>query len=278
MNNRKHLLSSSLALALVVLVAPASASNPGSANTASAGPDVAPVVQPMALGDVDQDLVYTPVTPCRLLDTRIAGGIFTAASTRDFIGFTDTDFASQGGSDTDCGIPIDAAAISVNLAMVNPVQAGFATAYPFGEERPLAASINFVAGSTLSNEIVIPLAQGEESDFSLYSHRQAHAVADVSGYYMRPQATQLDCTYVEETRVIEVGATYAGPLACPAGYGATGGACSANGILATARDLIVTASEPSIGSGAAWWCQVYNDGAVTRQMRHMARCCRVPGR
>ena len=54
------------------------------------------------LGDSQADLVYTPLTPCRIIDTRVAGGAIAAGATRDFL-VTGTSFASQGGSATGCG-------------------------------------------------------------------------------------------------------------------------------------------------------------------------------
>src|ERR1039458_3637196 len=36
------------------------------------------------LGSYNSDMVYTPVTPCRIVDTRKAGGPITASTTRDF--------------------------------------------------------------------------------------------------------------------------------------------------------------------------------------------------
>jgi hypothetical protein len=39
---------------------------------------------PNALGDTTQDYVFTPVTPCRIFDTRNAGGALAADTARDF--------------------------------------------------------------------------------------------------------------------------------------------------------------------------------------------------
>jgi hypothetical protein len=56
-----------------------------------------------ALGDSQADLVYTPVTPCRIIDTRIVGGVIAAGTTTSFL-VTGTDLSSQGGSATGCGV------------------------------------------------------------------------------------------------------------------------------------------------------------------------------
>ncbi|MBL8263770.1 MAG: hypothetical protein JNM58_15230 [Xanthomonadaceae bacterium] len=49
-----------------------------------------------ALGDAATDLVYVPVTPCRVIDTRVAGGVISANSTRNFDITDVADFAFQG--------------------------------------------------------------------------------------------------------------------------------------------------------------------------------------
>ena len=36
------------------------------------------------LGDSFADLVYTPLNPCRIIDTRLGGGFLTGGSTRSF--------------------------------------------------------------------------------------------------------------------------------------------------------------------------------------------------
>ncbi len=42
------------------------------------------MVQPLSLGDIDKDFVYAPVNPCRIIDTREAGGPISANNTRSF--------------------------------------------------------------------------------------------------------------------------------------------------------------------------------------------------
>jgi hypothetical protein len=64
--------------------------------------------QAKALGDADRDLVYTPVTPCRIVDTRLAaGGTLTGGETRNWLASNPSgSFSVQGGDSTNCGIPI----------------------------------------------------------------------------------------------------------------------------------------------------------------------------
>lgn len=59
---------------------------------------------PLALGSAGYDMVYTPVTPCRLADTRVAGGQITGGTTRQFDA-DGPDLSFQGGSANGCGVP-----------------------------------------------------------------------------------------------------------------------------------------------------------------------------
>ncbi|WP_157499319.1 hypothetical protein, partial [Lysobacter sp. Root604] len=59
----------------------ADASSFDAMNTALLGPQVAKAgadVVPNALGDAATDLVFVPISPCRLFDTRLAGGAIAA--------------------------------------------------------------------------------------------------------------------------------------------------------------------------------------------------------
>ncbi len=59
---------------------------------------------PEALGDIADDLVFTPVTPCRIVDTRSAtAGAIIGGSTR-FFDMDGSNFSAQGGFSGSCGI------------------------------------------------------------------------------------------------------------------------------------------------------------------------------
>lgn len=147
--------------------------------------------RPVALGALSSDLVYTPVTPCRIMDTRNAGadsGMLAAGSTRSFLGWNGS-YTVQGGENTDCNLPFstDNAALVLNFTAVNPGSAGFITAYPAGAAQPLAATLNFGAGEVKGNNAFLKLNQTSgQVDFNVYSTSATHLVADVMGYYAKP--------------------------------------------------------------------------------------------
>jgi hypothetical protein len=222
-------------------------------------------------GDLNQDLVYTPILPCRILDTRsTAAGAIVANSTRSFKAINSADFTAQGGSATDCGtLGLSATAVAINLTAVTPSGAGFATAYPFGTAQPLAASVNYAAGAIVNNALIVQIPNPlTTSDFTVYTFAQSHYVADIVGYFAPPLATGLQCVDTANTTVsVASGATATAIApACPTGYTRTATNCD------TTSD---TVGLLSMGNGS---CRARSADIVTQQVSARATCCRVPGR
>ena len=178
------------------------------------------------LGSTTGDLVFTAVTPCRIVDTRVAGGAIGANNSRNFLGLAinaGANFTSQGGSATNCDVAaVGASAIAINVTAVTPTGAGYATVYRSGDARPLAASVNYTAGAIVNNSVVVgvpnPLAL---TDFTIYTFAQSDYVVDIVGYFSPPQATPLDCisTGTPASFTIPAHSTnFFNNPACPAGY------------------------------------------------------------
>jgi hypothetical protein len=142
-------------------------------------------------GSTTGDLVFTPVAPCRLFDTRsAAAGILTAGVIRTF-GVNGT-LTGQGGNAAGCGVPVDPLAVVVNLAAVSPAGAGNLRAWAYSDPVPTAVVLNYNPTSTspaLSNMVVIPVCYGCGTglDISLRADvSDVHAVGDVVGYFLFP--------------------------------------------------------------------------------------------
>lgn len=248
----------------------------GLVETIGGAPATAAVgVTPTALGSPGSDLVYTPLTPCRIIDTRLQGGPLAANTTRSFAAFTATDFVSQGGDASNCGIPQNVSAVTVKVAAVDPLQGGWFTAYPFDEPRPLAASLNYNTGGVFSNESHVKLCRpGCAKQFSLYSSSQANLVVDVTGYFKEPAATALDCAYAEQTGFLDLlGGVQTRTIDCAVGYTATSGSCSGP------LGLTVSNSEPNAVNGqlTGWKCDLVGSLLSAIAYKATTTCCRVPG-
>lgn len=234
------------------------------------------------LGSTTGDLVFTAVTPCRIVDTRVAGGPIAANGSRNFVGVAvsaGANFTSQGGSATDCNVAaIGASAIAINVTAVTPTGAGYATVYRSGDTRPLAAGLNYTAGAIVNNSVVvgIPNPLGI-TDFSIYTFAQSDYVVDIVGYFSPPQATPLDCisTGTPSSFTISANSTnFFNNPACPTGYKAVTPYCwtASAGVYSQGSGYNANAA------GNPTFCSWQNTTASNQTVFGGNVCCRVPGR
>ena len=73
-------------------------------------------------------------------------------------------------------------AVVLNVAVTQPTTYGYLTVYPSGEARPLASSINFAPGETISNGVVAKV--GADGRINIYNPAgNTHVVVDVQGLF-----------------------------------------------------------------------------------------------
>src|SRR5262249_12504978 len=95
------------------------------------------------------------VSPCRIIDTRFAGGPIPANGSRSFL--VTGALSGQGGA-TDCLVPRELTkAVYVNVVAVSPAAVGYFTVYPYGSILPVASTVNFAAGQTIANGVLVPI-------------------------------------------------------------------------------------------------------------------------
>ena len=128
------------------------------------------------------DLV--PLTPARLLDTRpspvgstidgqlLGGGAFGTGETRSLT------VLGRGGVP-----PSGVSAVMLNVTATGPTTAGYLAAWPSGASRPNASNVNFLAGQTIPNLVIVALGQ-VDGLISLYNGPgSTDVVVDVVGYF-----------------------------------------------------------------------------------------------
>lgn len=238
-------------------------------------PAAVPVASPKALGDLDKDLVFVPVTPCRIFDTRVAGGQIAANTTRGFDVTSVGSYSFQGGDASNCGVGDKGsfAAAAINFTVVTPGAAGYITAFPFGATQPLAATVNYTAGDIRGNLSIVRLDQGPAaSELSVYTFAQTHLVADIVGYFTQAE-TELDCVEkVSGNLSVGPGGFNSGSTpVCDAGYRITGGGCT----MSTFDGRMVSSRSISDASGDRHFCAFRNESTTATLVGiAYARCCR----
>ncbi|MCA9134980.1 MAG: cadherin-like domain-containing protein, partial [Planctomycetales bacterium] len=107
--------------------------------------------------------VYVPITPCRIVDTRIVGGPLGNREIRDYaVSGSGNAFAQQGGQADGCGIPEGALAVEASVTAVSPADSGFFRAWPSGTSMPNATFMNFDRGMDITNTGSITIASGAD--------------------------------------------------------------------------------------------------------------------
>jgi hypothetical protein len=76
-------------------------------------------------------------------------------------------------------------AVVLNVTVTDPTAISFVTVYPDGETRPLASNLNFYAGETIPNLVVVPVGADGKVDF-FNAAGSTDLVADLAGYYTNP--------------------------------------------------------------------------------------------
>lgn len=172
---------------------------------------------------------YHPLTPVRVLDTRVAPGTKVAARTEQRVTFP---------ADL---LPADVTAVAFNLTVTEPEKAGFLTAHVCGTDRPAASSLNFSAGETTANLVEAVIRDGQ--DLCVFSMVEAHVVVDVGGYHSE-SATEL-LTAREPKRLVDTRLTQRVAAGETLVVPVVGAGLAPAGTLAAYLDLAVTTPEGS---------------------------------
>ena len=128
-------------------------------------------------------VVYTPVVPYRVLDTRpsvqvgpygtpLAGGPANARPVQ---------IAGTGGAG---GVPVSGVtAVVLNVTIAGPTAAGFLTAWPSGSPQPLASNLNWGAGAApVPNLVQVALWSNGYVLIATYAGT-VDVIIDVAGYF-----------------------------------------------------------------------------------------------
>jgi hypothetical protein len=267
------------------------------------------------LGSATTDQVFFPITPCRIVDTRFAtngsyAGPIAAGTQRNFYFYVASDatwrWSTQGGPDalayqfcpgtvltainggTLGGVPSAAVA---TVTVVNATAAGNFIVWgglPLGpgSPYPVTSALNWSGpGQVLANTTVIPYGgrSGGALDFTVRYNGptgQADVIVDVIGYFLRNDATALDCTVVEQPgsspNPIANGSSFVIETPdCPTGYRQTGSACKYNGV---AMAGLALQGNYYANYPACHWRNQTGGNVAWTSFYAVSYCCRVPGK
>ena len=125
---------------------------------------------------------FFPVSPHRILDTRNGTG---ASGAVQGPGTIDVQVAGVPGS----GVPATGVlAVALNVTIDRPTAASYLTVYPAGSPTPVASNLNFSAGQSVPNLVVVAVGVGGRVSAFLNGGR-ADVVMDVMGWWAASDST-----------------------------------------------------------------------------------------
>jgi hypothetical protein len=122
---------------------------------------------------------FVPLTPARIVDTRNGTGAPKAP-----LGAGRTMVVQVAGNGGVPGIAfvISPKAVVLNVTVTNPTAASDLIVWPEDASQPVASDLNFVAGQTVPNLVVVQLsASGQIDIFNAFG--STHVIVDVVGWY-----------------------------------------------------------------------------------------------
>ena len=141
-------------------------------------------------------LAFYPITPCRIGDTRTAtaplgGPALVGGQNRTLPILSST-----------CNLPATAQAYSLNFAAVpGGSSLGYLTAWPTGQARPVAASLNALTGAVTANAAIVPA--GTNGSIDVFASNNTNLVIDINGYFAPMGTGGLSLYGVTPCRVLD---------------------------------------------------------------------------
>jgi hypothetical protein len=118
---------------------------------------------------------FHPLAPSRILDSRNGTGGWTTPLTA---GTTNTLTVTGAGHD----VPAGADAVVLNVTATDPSTSSFLTVYPGGSTAPTTSNLNFVAGQSIPNLVVVKLPSSGQVAFTVGAG-SVDVIADLVGYF-----------------------------------------------------------------------------------------------
>ncbi len=117
---------------------------------------------------------FSAGSPVRLLDTREGLGARAGA-----VGQGGVVSLNVAGVE---GVPLTGvSAVVLNVTVTNPTQDSHLIVYPHGVERPGVSNLNYRAGQTVSNLVVVPVVDGRVTFFN--NAGSVDVIADLNGFF-----------------------------------------------------------------------------------------------
>jgi hypothetical protein len=234
---------------------------------------------PLIVGDQDNSLVYIPIAPCRVVDTRNSGartGILTAGTSRAFDLTTDAFTKGQGGTSPCPGLPsYSHYGWSVNITAAGYATNGNLVVWGYGGTEPATSILNHPLGPyAIANAATITGCVGCMDDIVIKANvSDTHVIIDVMGYFRDAGVADVTVTRFAGTPV---------NIAAGSKNFVTGGACP-TGTVMIGGEVDHSTGDMAMGeshqdSATTWTFWMINNTASSASVTAWSRCMDTPAR
>jgi hypothetical protein len=122
-------------------------------------------------------LSFYPVTPCRMADTR-GNGFSGLLGPPSLLAGASRNFPLAS---SDCSIPTNAQAYSLNVTVVPEEPLGYLALWPTGQAQPPVSTLNSWRGEVVANAAVVPA--GTNGSVAVYASDATDLLIDLTGVF-----------------------------------------------------------------------------------------------
>jgi hypothetical protein len=132
--------------------------------------------------------VYVPVTPCRMVDTRINNG--TPFGALSIVGGTQRSFSLAASA---CGLPAGAlangGALSLNITAIPSAGLNYLTVWgtsPTEPQPPITSTLNAPSNDPVANAAIVAIDEDSSASVSVFASNTTDLLIDITGYFTTP--------------------------------------------------------------------------------------------
>jgi hypothetical protein len=136
--------------------------------------------------------------PARITDTRTGSGQPNAGMKMSPYSTLDVQVSGAGG------VPLTGAqAVVLNVTVTETTASGgYLIVYPAGQATPLASNLNWMAGQTVPNRVVVPIGSGGKVSFA-NAGGNTQLIVDVNGYFTDSTASGVSFVTLTPSRILD---------------------------------------------------------------------------
>lgn len=132
------------------------------------------------LGQPATGNVFVPTKPCRVADSRFPNAVLGLGAPA-LAGNTSRTIPIR---QSQCGIPQEATAYSLNVTVVPHGPLAYLTLWPTGQPQPLVSTLNSFEGKVVANAALVPA--GTLGSIEVFVANSTDVIVDINGFFLPP--------------------------------------------------------------------------------------------